>query len=188
MLLSVPVLFSCAIPAGTEKIDTETVGQSDDGRQVVAEQVYHYWIYPFSPEGFFYKGIWHYTYFYELNGQKRINLDCISGENTGHNLLKPFFKIYNKNKWLAFKISRLDWDNVDLQVYVFNTDCVVDILEVENAVRVSRCAEDWNNSFNYSISQSQTDGVISINTQNGLVVYDRSTNKFIPKRAQERME
>ena len=66
-------------------------------------------------------------------------------------------------------------------MYIFNRKKILHTFEIKNAIRVSTCG--WGNADSYSISQSGTDGTITINTLDGLITYDQSSHKLITDQA-----
>jgi len=64
-------------------------------------------------------------------------------------------------------------------MYIFDNKRVNHTFEIKNAIRVSTCSDGWGNADSYSVSQSETDGTITINTLAGLVTYDQNSNRLV---------
>lgn len=173
----VSLLLGCSIPAGSKKGAIETVGDNQDGRKIISEVVDHYSIYPVSPEGFFWRNYWRYIYYYEQNENRKTKLIFLTYDGSDYELLKPILPVANSDKWVAFRLRCVARDRVDLSMYVFDNKKIHQTFIIHDAVRIT--VKGWTDISSYSISQSETNGTITINTSDGLIIYDHDSERLM---------
>lgn len=185
IFIGVVVLSIIGIPMGSSADKIETMGLKQDGRQIISQQIHRYRLHLLSPEGPFRLGTWDYTFYYELKGDKKNKLDFFTDADNSYKLMKPILPIYNSDKWAAFRLleSEVEYEKVGLLMYIFDSRRIHHTFNIKNAIRVSRCAEEWENADSYSISQGGTNGIVTVNTLDGLVSYDPNSDKLVINRA-----
>ena len=174
------VVAACirGIPADRTVLETVHIGSRSDGCEVICETQVEHRVFPVSPEGFFSCGSLSYVEYYLQDRGQRTRLAFFSDIGLSYKLLNPVLPIYGTNCWAAFRLSRVDRNDVDLTMYVFDHSKLLHTFEIKDAVRTDCSAGGWELAATYSISRSTTDSSITIRTLHGVVVYGPRTQSL----------
>ena len=96
--------------------------------------------------------------------------------------LDEMFGVRDSNLWVAFSISEMRKESVDLVMTVFNDERIVHKETINGSVRTNLCNQTSLKS--YSVQPAEGNAFITFNTTNGITEYDvksgvfRSATKF----------
>lgn len=95
--------------------------------------------------------------------------------------LNEILGIEGSNLWIAFRITEMKKEHVNIEMDIFNSQKLVKSEQIHGSIRTNLKYQDTINS--YSINYLEPEATICINTTNGMFEYN--LNKFTSKLLQE---
>jgi hypothetical protein len=145
--------------------------QTEDS--IVSKQVYYPYLCPYSITGDKLDGE-ERNHYYLKRGRKETWLRFLEKQEKypHYRLMHEIFPIIDTDRWLAFLLTQIRREGVELKLIVFNEREVHRDYLVGTARRVSTSATGFYHSSSYSIECCPQLGIVVISTMNGLVTYD----------------
>jgi hypothetical protein len=174
------------IPLGKEKKIKEIVigeRKTQDGK--VIEQILkheglknYFFVMSFDGPG---KKHQSFNEYYLKRGENKIRLSHLSFTPQEYDVLRPALPVQESKKWIAAQLSRVDRDEVDVELTVFDEQKIYRTLIAQNCVRTSTSINEWNDLSNYGITAENENAKIVFHTNNGEYVFDVVKDTFEKK-------
>ena len=180
------MLAGCiGIPAGSDILSETVLGKrtTQDGQETAKIiQIYgakrYYYLMSVDGGGIHRRSF--LKFYCEKNG-KKIRLSHLPFTPQGYDVLQPVLPVQHSTKWLVVRPTRIDRDNVDLELIVFDENKLYRELAVKRCTRTTTSTSRWLDLFNYGVEVTNENSAVIFHTQNGTYRLDVTNDTFEKK-------
>jgi len=177
-------ISSCAVPifyTGNEIDKSRICGErlNKDGTvmsHIEYREIRHdiYWLFSIDGPGLH---PIHDCSYYLISGNNTYKLSHIENSRIGY-FLDQFYPIYSSDRWIAFQLMRVERNDVDIRMVIFNGDEIFHEELIKDCMRVDVLAEFFYKTESYNISLSNGNQRVRFKTKAGNVVYKIEDTKL----------
>jgi hypothetical protein len=182
LLIVILGFIGIGIPIGNEIVSEVVLGERKAQEGQVSEQILQLeglqnYFFLISLDG---GGKKHQSFFkfYLKKGENRIHLSHIPFTPREYDVLRPVLPVQESTKWIAARLSRVERNDVDVELIIFDEKRIYRTLVVKECMRTSTSTERWTDLFNYGMAFKDGNTKIVFNTNKGECLFNVINNTF----------